>query len=612
MRPPEATNAKLTGFNPSNEMTMPPTPSEQRYRKEEDALFLKCHFDFPTYAKTNLKIQNIKTELVPLDLNNIQMLLEDIWLDIERNMPFVRLYILKARRFGVSTWVTGRFFWRTSLHENRYSVVVTHEPQATDYLFKMQKRYYDNSHPEFKPETKYNNTSKLEFNTSDGQGLDSAIRVGTANVGDFGSAMMIHDLLMSESAKYPQTSQKELEASILQCVPKVSDTAVVFESTAKGLGGEFYKGFWACRIRYEIYLNAEGKPAWRKVINPDADPSNQYCAVFIPAFAFLEYRMPVPEEFVRTAEEEKLVRTFNVPDEYLQWRRLTLANECKGDINVFHQEYPHTAREAFISSGTPSFDVEKVMQAREIALKFPPIARYECLKATGQWIARPDGELLVWEEPRPGTPYLVSADVAEGLEHGDFDSASVWNHHTGVQVAHYHGHMDPYDFATYLNHLGRRYNNAWMVVERNNHGRGVVDRLLKDFMYPYIYVEKIVEPPNKPRKRFGWETNVKTRPLVIDNLKYQVHSDAHGIRCVECFDEMLNFKRQADGKEEADPGTFDDRVMECAIGKYALRRLLPVPVQQTTQQGAVNTVMRRPQPITARLSSKKPDGKAFT
>ena len=387
-------------------------------------------------------------------------MLEDIWLDIEATMPYVRLYILKARRFGVSTWVTGKFYWRTSANRNRYSVIVTHEPQATDYLFKMQKRYYDNSQPEFKPQTKYNNTSKLEFNTPDGKGLDSSIRVGTANVGDYGSAMMIHDLLLSEAAKYPQTTQKELETSILQTVPRSAMTAVVYESTAKGLGGEFYKGFWGCRIQYEIYLDANQKPTWRKVINPDADPSNMYCSVFIPAFAFLEYRMAVPAGFKRTKEEEEMVKAFNVPDEYLQWRRVTLANECKSDINVYHQEYPHTARESFLSSGTPSFNVNMVLKAREAAIKFPPIARYNCLLSFGQWVARPeDGDLFVWEEPKPGTPYLVSADVAEGLIHGDFNSASVWNHHTGQQAAHYHGHMEPYDYATFLNWLGKRYNH---------------------------------------------------------------------------------------------------------------------------------------------------------
>jgi hypothetical protein len=427
--------------------------------------------------------------------------------------------------------------------------------------------------------------------------------------------MMIHDLLMSESAKYEPSSQKELETSILQCIPKTAGTAVIFESTAKGIGGEFYKGFWASRIRYEMYLDENYVPKWRKSINVDADPDNEYCHVFIPAFAFLEYRAPVPEDFKLTEDEVKLKKTFNLPDEYLVWRRLTLANECKGDINVYHQEYPHTAREAFISSGSPAFDVEKVLAAKEIALKFPPIARYNCLLTSGQWVVNnADGELLVWEEPRVNVPYLISADVAEGLVHGDFSSVSVWNHFTGMQCAHFHSKkIDPYDLATFLNHLGRRYNTALIVPERNNHGRGVVDRLLRDFMYPHVYVDTIEDPPHKPRKRFGWITTVKTRPEILDNLKIQISTTTHGIRCPEVFDEMLNFKRQDDGKEEADEGTFDDRVMDVAIGKWCVLNKQPVKVPKPTQTTtSTQAQTSRQMGVVRARNGQKPPSSAFS
>ncbi len=87
----------------------------------------------------------------------------------------------------------------------------------------------------------------LEFNTKAGDGLDSAIRVGTAGKSDFGSAQLIHYLHLSEVSKWPTENQSTLLISLLQCVPKEKDTAVVYESTAKGIGGEFYNGFWACK-----------------------------------------------------------------------------------------------------------------------------------------------------------------------------------------------------------------------------------------------------------------------------------------------------------------------------------------------------------------------------
>ncbi|MBF0456721.1 MAG: hypothetical protein HQK99_02380 [Nitrospirae bacterium] len=32
----------------------------------------------------------------------------------------------------------------------------------------------------------------------------------------------------------------------------------------------------------------------------------------------------------------------------------------------------------------------------------------------------PQGRLKIWEKPMSGHPYVIGADVAEGLEHGDF------------------------------------------------------------------------------------------------------------------------------------------------------------------------------------------------
>ena len=57
------------------------------------------------------------------------------------------------------------------------------------------------------------------------------------------------------------------------------------------------------------------------------------------------------------------------------------------------------------------------------------------------------------------------------------------------------------------------------------------------------------------------------------NLKQIVGEDDPGIRCAETYEEMMNFKRQKDGREEADQGTFDDRVMSIAIGKHLIKTL---------------------------------------
>ena len=542
--------------------------------------------NFLAYAPKNLKIQTEDRQLIQFAFNEVQGLLHSIIEDIKAHGRLIRLIILKARREGVTTYFTGRFYHSETHNFNRYGYIITHEPDATDFVFDMVKRYYNNC--VWRPETKYNNKKILQFNNDGGTGLDSAIRVATAGKEDIGSAQLVHDLLLSEMAKYPAHTVSELLTSILQCVPDDPDTTVVMESTAKGMGGEFYMRFWSARYRYEVYLDANGKPAFKCTINESADPNNVYSSIFIPWFVFSKYEREVPADFKRTLQEEELVKLYGLTDEKLQWRRWAIQNKCGGSTDIFAQEYPSNPNEAFLTSGRPVFDNIKLLALKKAAPK--PIARYECMISTGQWIVKGDGRLKVWKEPVPGRSYVVSADVAEGLEKGDFNSADVWDQLTGEQVAHWHGHLAPDLWGYVLEWIGKRYNQSWIVPERNNHGLTTITKL-QDRRYPRLYVERIIEPPNKPRMRYGWLTSRKTKPAIIDTLAAEIRENTHGIVCAETFDEMLSFQHNEDGTMSAPEGKFDDRVISAAIGKYVRTRLPMFRPQEATSSN-YDTPMR--------------------
>jgi hypothetical protein len=475
---------------------------------------------------------------------------------------------------GFSTYFSARNYHKTSWQPNRYATQVTHEPEATDTLFKMVKRFYNFTPDWLRPCTLYNNTNLLEFNTTEGRGLNSGFRVATAEKVDFGSGQLIHYLHLSEVAKWKPENIQSLLTSILQCVPDDPESEVVFESTAKGIGGEFYDRFWGSRYRaWVTKLDNAGNPLVSHTINEDADENNNYTAIFLPWFVFELYEVGPPDGFQLTGEELKIRSSYNLREGQLYWRRLTIANKCGGSEDLFQQEYPATPKEAFLGTGRPVFDAPKVHGLMEAAAG--PIARYDCLTGLRQWVSRADGRLRVWEEPKGGSHYIISADVAEGLAKGDFSCADVIEHRTGRQVAQWHGHCDPDEFGVVLMALGRRYNEAWIVPERNNHGLTTVTVIVNEG-YPKIYAEMIPEPPGKPRKRYGWVTTNATRPLIIDNLIMEVREGSHGIVCRETFDEMLTFKIQNNGKMEADVGRFDDRVLSMAIAKHA-RQVLDLP-----------------------------------
>lgn len=52
--------------------------------------------------------------------------------------------------------------------------------------------------------------------------------------------------------------------------------------------------------------------------------------------------MTAPKDFSPTEEEAELIATFGVDAEQLTWRRWCVANNCGGNLDTFHQEYPMT------------------------------------------------------------------------------------------------------------------------------------------------------------------------------------------------------------------------------------------------------------------------------
>lgn len=570
-------------------MSLPVPAADKTALEIEKELLTK----FSSYAPRCLKVQTIKGKLIPFRFNVVQELLDQIINITISAGRYCRFCILKARRKGISTYIEGRFYWLASTRENRYAATVTHDPDATDTLFGMMKRFHRHAPPDFKPKEKYNNKTLLEF-----EGLDSGCRVGTAGKEHFGSGMAIHFAHFSEVAKWAVHTQSSLLTSALQAIPDEPETEVYYESTALGIGGAFYVRYFSCRYRFTAYLD-KGKPALKFEINENADPEDVYTSVFFPWFIFPAYRLKPPADFKRTEEEEKLVLLHGVDDEQLYWRRYIIANKCnavnenlgKTKEQIFMQEYPSTPEEAFLASGRTVFDPIKVNTLKKFAPA--PIARYDCLTSTGQWLSKADGCLRVWEEPVPGRAYVIGGDVAEGLIHGDFSCADVVEHLTGKQVAQWHGKVDPDLYAHILYWLGVRYNTAWLAVESNNHGISTLTELNKR-RYPLLYVEMVPEPPNKLRKRYGWKTSKATKPLCIDNLVSILREDRHGIQCAETFGEMLTFVLKDDGSMEAQEGLHDDRVMSLAIS-HQVRRTLPLPaMQQTIHPGSMPQVVNKP------------------
>ena len=74
----------------------------------------------------------------------------------------------------------------------------------------------------------------------------------------------------------------------------------------------------------------------------------------------------------------------------------------------------------------------------------------------------------------------------------------VLDHVTRMQVARYRSRIPIHDLPILLVLIGLYYNEAWLAVEKNALGVGVVDALAKDYRYRYLYRHR--RPGDDPQR----------------------------------------------------------------------------------------------------------------
>lgn len=304
--------------------------------ERERAIRLRLRDDFPHYAQRCLKIRpkDPRAGNQPFVLNKAQAYLHE-QIEAQRAATGkVRALVLKGRQQGISTYIGGRFYWRTSHARGVRCFILTHEQDATNNLFGMVERYHEHCPALVKPATGAANAKELIFAK-----LESGYAVGTAGTKAVGRSQTIQLFHGSEVAFWPNAETHF--AGVVQAVPDLPGTEILLESTANGVGGEFHAR----------WLQAE------KGIG-------DYIAVFVPWFWQDEYQRAVPDDFDLDDEERLYQQAYSLSLEQMAWRRNKIA-ELK-DPTLFKQEYPATAAEAFQMSGHDGFiKADDVLRARK-------------------------------------------------------------------------------------------------------------------------------------------------------------------------------------------------------------------------------------------------------
>ena len=420
-----------------------------------------------------------------------------------------RNIVLKARQVGITTYIAARFFVQTITRPGTLTVQVAHTEESAQAIFNIVHRFWENL-----PNSRVRRGALIKSRSNIRQivfpRLDSEYRVETAD-DNAGRGMTIHNLHCSEVSRWPRGAEDTLASLRAAVVP---DGEIVLESTPNGAAGLFYE-------------------EWQKA------EENGYARHFFPWWFENSYKQDVTKKPLGelTEEEKDLIAKHGLSAEQIGWRR-TRWRIARGKAA---EEYAEDSVSCFLASGECVFDLEAIEKAAALA---PAASESE-----------DNGRCSIWLPPQEKKQYIVGVDAAGGGTEGDYACAEVIERTSGLQCAEWHGHFPPYELARKVVKLAKRFRNALVAVERNNHGYGVLAHL-KEIGYEHLFVKDGQE---------GWPTNVVTRPAMIENLSACLIEQPSLFHSTRLLGELKTFVRHSDGHGAAAEGAHDDCVMAMAI-----------------------------------------------
>jgi hypothetical protein len=488
----------------------------------------------------------------------------------------IRVIFDKSRRVGVSSLSDSLMFAHCLALEGASALVVAHDFKTSRELFRL-------------PHDLAKQVPMVEIESIEreirfkGRRQESTMQVLTAGKDTSGRGFTLSALHLSECAFY---ESENVTTSLIPAVSGHSDTMIFIESTPNGKEG---KG----RLFYELWLDAvEGRSEYVPVFLSWLDDPGCFAEASIAEDA------PIDDE------ERSLIKHFHATKAQLAWRRQKISSpECRGLVDIFHQEYPTSWEESFVASGAPAFESDEIRWVEQNVK--PPIDRgfLEMNDASGQFRLRKSekGDLVIWEKPREGHYYYIGADAARGDydplaksgEPGDFAAATCINGTTGQQAFRYAARVVPEVFASFLSVLGLRYNKAMINPElTGGYGATVLTTLRDIYQYPNFYFWRGKDDAPAYRKRrhlLGFETTYFTRRLIFEMFRILLREAAasegeHGVTMYD--EELLHQMRQAtrhdDGRWEVERG-HDDILMSGLLACIALRQWAPPRISNRTR-----------------------------
>ena len=545
----------------------------------------RIKFDFEFFAYTCLVIpMKGGGKDIPFKLNRPQRKFLAKLEELRLAGKPINIILCKSRQWGGSTLTQLYMLWIQLLHRRNWnSAICAHVKGPAQIIRGMLQKACDNM-PTWATNGLTIKTSPFEgaSNTRVINYSNSRYSVGSSEKPENLRSEDISMAHLSEVGLWRKTQGKEPEDLVQSIFGSINDgpyTMRVMESTAKGVGNYFHRE-WLRAVRGQSNMNPVFIAWYMDDKNSKPIPQREY-AKFIDSMTEYEYEL---FELGATLEA-------------IAWYR-----EKSRDMDPWRMksEFPSTAEEAFQSTGTGIFPRKYIENAK--ATCTDPVAygdfvadgikrkeafkniRFEECDQQGS----NENKLKVWIKPDRSNNYIdrfvVSVDVGGVSQTSDYSVIKVADRLPMLEVegvpeiaAEWHGHIEHDLLIWKAAQIAEAYGHALLVIESNTleteGTEGDNFEYIMDEIVPYydnLYYRNMADHiRNKVPLVYGFHTNTKTKPMIINNLKSALRDLLYIERSIDTVFELMLFELKPDGKTMgAVDGCHDDLVMATAILIY--------------------------------------------
>lgn len=440
----------------------------------------------------------------------------------------------------------------------------------------------------------------------------------------------------SEVAYWKKTEGKEPEGVLSSVdIPEIPDTVEIMESSGRGAADFFHDMYqeakdpdipsaWECIFIAFFHIENDRKELddkwgniwsdripWQKV---EKDKNYMKLAIEFAVWLWTNRKSKqCPEGFRETGEWFWQLWEKGASFEAINWYRYRRNNYRTH--TYIATEAPSDDVEAFRMSGNLVFDMYRIeaLERHKKQGKQEPIFIGNIVSRTEKgedaiYTAKlvetvGDGQVLrIWAMPdclKVSDRYVVSVDIGGRSQTSDFTVMTVIDRLGMMRgmggkpkvVARWRGHIRHDLLAWKAAALAHFYGDAELVIESNTadtkknmidtegeHSLSIIDEIADYYDNLYIRETRVDEVTQKVTNVYGFQTNVLTKQLVIDNYIAYIDDQLYYEPDKQCYDELRIYERHDDGTLGNVEGqnNHDDVVMSTGIGLYVSQKM-PLP-----------------------------------